>query len=396
MLTKYDEFPVHQHARPFSEVPQAAAGWSDGYFFSVYSADLGAYLFLALRVHPNLDLVGAAAGLCLAGRQRTVRLSRRWRPECDTVIGPLRIEFVEPMETIRLVLDDPGAGLAFDVTWRAAAPPHEEQHHRQVQDGRLLHDQHRYCQAGRASGVITLDGVDHAVEPATWGASRDHSWGLYYEAAPIAPSRSLLPPPTPPSGTPRALRLWAFVTSEHHAGFLARHEDRFGHPPTAAGHLTTPVEGALDGVEVKAVEHDLRLTEPDRLLEGGTVTVTDAAGGRWQLDFDVAAPPWLLWPLGGWIGGWHDGGTWQTFHGEGVVVEWDEFDVSVQPMDHQATPDLPLVRRTRGIEHVAQATLTAPDGTSEPAVAHVEFWVDGLHDRYGFTDPAFRALGEGM
>jgi hypothetical protein len=347
-------------------------------------------------VHPNLDLVGAAAGVCIGGQQRTVRFSRRWRPDCDTVIGPLRIEFVEPMQRIRLHLDDPGAGLAFDVEWQAASLPYEEAHHRQVQDGRLLHDQHRYCQAGRAEGTITLDGTEIAVDPTTWGASRDHSWGLYYEAAPIAPSRALLPPPTPPTGTPRALRLWSFVTSAHHAGFVACHEDSQGNAPTAAGHLTTPVEGAIDEQRIVTLDHELRLSDPDKLLLGGTVTAIDDHGGRWLLDFEVAAPPWLLWPLGGWIGGWRDGGTWQTFHGDGDVIEWDDFDVSQQPMDHQGAPNLPLVRRTRGIEHVAAATLTAPDGSTEPAVAHVEFWVDGVHERYGFTDPAYRALGEGM
>jgi hypothetical protein len=177
---------------------------------------------------------------------------------------------------------------------------------------------------------------------------------------------------------------------------VARHEDRFGNAPTAAGHLTTPVEGAIDGTPIADLSHLLRLSEPDKLLEGGSISTTDADGGSWTIDFDVAAPPWLLWPLGGWIGGWRDGGTWQTFHGPGVTIEWDDFDVADQPRDHQGGPDLPIVRRTRGIEHVARATLTAPDGTAEPAVAHVEFWVDGLHDRYGFTDPHHRALGEGM
>ncbi|MBA2282604.1 MAG: hypothetical protein H0W25_15440 [Acidimicrobiia bacterium] len=396
MLSRYDDFPVHQTARPVHEVSQSAAGFSDGYFFSVYSAEEAAYLFLTLRVHPNLDLVGAATGLGLDGHQRTVRLSRRWRPDCETTIGPLTVEFVEPMQRIRLRLDDPGAGLGFDVEWQAAAEPYEEAHHHQVQDGRLLHDQHRYCQAGRASGSITIDGRTLAVEPATWGASRDHSWGLYYEAAPIAPRRDLLPPPTSPVGTPRALRLWTFVTTPSHAGFIARHEDADGLAPTAGGHLTTPVDGALDGVELTDVGHELRLSAGDKLLEGGTVTAVDADGGEWRLDFDIAAPPWLLWPLGGWIGGWRDGGTWQTWHGEGVSVEWDDFDVSHQPMDHQGGEGLPLVRRTRGIEHVAGGALTAPDGTTEPAVAHVEFWVDGVHHRYGFDDPTYRALGEGM
>src|SRR5690554_6653102 len=104
MLTPYDEFPVHQYSRPFSELPNTDVSWDDGYYFGVYSAEAKLFLFTGMRINPNTDIVGGYAGVNLNGIQHTVRLSRIWRPDFNTAIGPLSYEFTRPMEEIRLVL----------------------------------------------------------------------------------------------------------------------------------------------------------------------------------------------------------------------------------------------------------------------------------------------------
>src|SRR5712691_8877603 len=100
MLTEYDEFPVHQSAYPFSEVPANDFNWDDGYYFGVYNGEERAFLYTGMRVTTNADMVGCHAGLSVGGRQTTVRASRIWRPNFATAVGPLRYEFLKAYRDI--------------------------------------------------------------------------------------------------------------------------------------------------------------------------------------------------------------------------------------------------------------------------------------------------------
>ena len=63
VLTRYDEFPVHQSPYPFSVVPVTDYSFDDGYYFGVFSADEGVFLFQGMRVNPNNDMIGGYAGV---------------------------------------------------------------------------------------------------------------------------------------------------------------------------------------------------------------------------------------------------------------------------------------------------------------------------------------------
>ena len=154
MLTKYDEYPIHQAVRPFSEIPSTDLGWNDGYYFAIFNPELKIKLFWCLRVHPNSDVVHAWAGFVRNDRQRTVRFSRAWRPDCDTVIGPYGIDFIEAYRRIRLSLDANDSGYGFDLEWLGIAPPHEEDRRVFSENGRRVTDQLRYVQEGTARGWV--------------------------------------------------------------------------------------------------------------------------------------------------------------------------------------------------------------------------------------------------
>lgn len=68
MLTRYDEFPVHQAPRPFSDIPYTDFAWDDGYFFGLYSAEEEVFFFSGMRVNPNTDVIGGYPGIA-DGRQ---------------------------------------------------------------------------------------------------------------------------------------------------------------------------------------------------------------------------------------------------------------------------------------------------------------------------------------
>jgi hypothetical protein len=61
MLSKYDEYPVHQSAHPFSRIPSTDMSWDEGYYFGIFNADEQVFLLTGLRVNPNADIVGGYA-----------------------------------------------------------------------------------------------------------------------------------------------------------------------------------------------------------------------------------------------------------------------------------------------------------------------------------------------
>lgn len=403
MLTPYDEYPVHQTPQPFSHIPSTDYSWDEGYWFAIFNPDEKVFVGVGARVNPNTDMFGGYAFVNLDGVQRTVRFSRTWRSNFELDIGPLHIRFPEPLKTIRLTLDPNNSGIAFDMLWQGTSSAYLEDRQTVVHRGRRTTDQTRYSQAGKVSGELSLGERHWMIDPAKWSGGRDHSWGLYVERAPLAPSANLLPP-RQPAGVPRALRIWTCFRAGPISGFFHLHEsaegvqcqldDPFGFP--FGGVIST--EGSDKINHLTAGRHQIEYREGTRIATKATVFLTDEAGGDWVLDMTPVAAPWFPSTLGYTPGSWKDGGTFHTYHGsETLATEWDEFDFSQQPVAHRpyqiADPsardafglgfnyDKPMI----GIEYLTRVALRAPNGETLEGSAHMEHYINGAYRPYGFT-----------
>ena len=389
MLTRYDEFPVHQTPYPFSVVPVTDYSFDDGYYFGVFSAEAEMFLFQGMRVNPNNDMIGGYAGIMVGGRQYTVRMKRPWRPDCDTRIGPYRYEFVEPFKEIRLTLDDNGSELSFDLRWLATAPAFEEAHHLATTRGRRTTDQTRYSQSGTAEGWISFKGRRIDVEPGRWWASRDHSWGIYFERPPLAPPSRFVRPREVPE-VRRALRFWTVFSSPGVSGFYGFHEGEDGERIELNDTFGTPFEGALHDVatgrtvELVSASHSMSFVAGTTTMRSASLVLTDRDGGQWSQQLDNVGTPWWPHTIGYRGGSWTDGGSMVTYAGtEDVTVEWDEFDFSSQPFRHVAYDGQTLTGGAPHAEHLVRVTTTAPDGTVSVGAGQTELFVDAPYRPYG-------------
>jgi hypothetical protein len=393
-LTQYDEYPVHQAAYPFSHIPSTDYSWDDGYYFGVFNPDTGVFLATGMRVNPNTDMVGGYALLNVNGRQFTTRFNRAWRREVSMRVGPYRIDVVEPMKTLRLVLEENASGLSFDVMWEGTSPAFLEQHHVATNRGRRTTDQTRYSQPGRCSGFIALGNQRWAVTPDSWGGARDHSWGLYAERPPLGPDTRLLPPRETPSAR-RALRFWSCFTTGKHSGFFHLHEDEDGNQPDLNDVFGNPFEGHIyrgwsaDPVPLRKGRHTMTFFPGSRQLQRADFVLTDEQGRDWKLLFETPTPPWIVNTMGYHPGSWKDGGNFFTYHGsEELALEWDDFDFSKQPVmytpygaDEQAirADGFGLYANYRepiyGLEYNARVTTIAPDGSREMGCAQLEMFL---------------------
>jgi hypothetical protein len=403
ILTPYDEFPVHTTPYPVSYIPSTDYNWDEGYYFGVLNPDEQVFFCTGFRINPNTDMIGGYALLNRNGVQRTFRFSRCWRQDYALRVGPFRIEVLEPLKTIRLVLDGNDSGLAFDILWEGTSPAHLEEHHSAELRGRRTTDQSRYSQPGRTSGSLTLGDRTWDVGQPGWIGVRDHSWGLYVERPPFAAHPKWLPP-RPENRNARAFRFWLVFRCGDLSGFYHMHEDRAGVQRKLDDVFGTPFGGALvlgwndRTYHLTGGRHELTFREGTRILTGARVVLTDSDGGEWVQEMTVAAPPWVIQTMGYTPGSWKDGGSFHSYHGsETLATEWDEFDFSTQPFDYtpygetgRGEPDtmrtgLSYREKIHGVEYLVRVRTTAPTGEVHEGAGHVELFINGPYAPYGFV-----------
>ena len=400
MISQYDEFPVHQSPHPFAQIPVTDYAWNEGYFFGLYNADEGVFFFSGMRVNPNTDMIGAYAGVGVRGRQYTTRFSRPWRACVDTRIGPLSYEFLEPLRTIRLALADNDSDLTFDFRWIGVGAVYEEPHHLAESRGRRVADLTRYYQSGTAEGWLQLGDERFEFGQGEWWGSRDHSWGIYLQRAPLVPEAKWLPPPEQ-AATRRGLRWASWWGGAEHSGFFSVHESEDGEQVPMNDVFGTPLEGGIDfgagrpPLKIVEARHEMAFHPGTRVLTQATWHLTDADGCCWKQVYEVRPGGWNPATIGYRPGSWKDGGSMFTYHGvDGVVQEWDDFDFSAVTYDHTMY-DGTVLRDTHSLEYLVKVTTTAPDGSTSSGHGQAEVFIT-RYTPYGFgTDPADGAPGQG-
>ena len=126
MLTKGDDYPLHQTPEPIAYVG-GNRNFYDRYFFNGYNADGSVFFAFALGVYPYVDVMDGAFSIVIDGQQHNVIASKTMSLErLTTQIGPLALEIETPLEQLRIRCDDAESGIACDLVFTAFIPPHEE------------------------------------------------------------------------------------------------------------------------------------------------------------------------------------------------------------------------------------------------------------------------------
>ena len=139
----------------------------------------------------------------------------------STTIGPIRIEVLEPMRTIRFVVEPNEHGISCDLTFRATTVAIEEpRQQRRSPEGILLTDHTRLTQWGTWEGTVVVDGDELRIDPAEVSGTRDRSWGI----RPVGEQMPVLRQPMPF----QVFWLWAPLHFGDRFTHLAFHEHEDG------------------------------------------------------------------------------------------------------------------------------------------------------------------------
>lgn len=311
-LTKGDDYPIHQTAEPIAYAG-TDRNFYDRYFFNGYAMEGELFFAAAFGVYPHLNIADAAFCVVRDGVQINLHASRWLEMErMDLVVGPIRIEVLEPLRRLKLVVDAPDQGIKAEIVFEGRAFPLEEPRFTRRQGPRAFMDYTRLTQNGRYAGWLEVDGRRMSVDG--FFGTRDRSWG-------VRPIGARDPQEVVPPVAPQFYWIWSPSNFEGGNFFFHSNDDALGAPWNRRAVWAR--EGAgIEGLDETAscgVEIDWK--PGTRHARRAVVTLRDEVETR-EITFE---PDYEFYMLG--LGYGHPKWGHGLAHGA-LSVEREDFDLS--------------------------------------------------------------------
>ena len=263
MLTKGDDFPIHQTPEPIAYAG-SDRNFYDRYFFNAYAPDGSAFVAVAYGVYPALSVADAHIAIVRNGKESCLHASRILGYErMDLQVGPIGIEIVEPLQVLKVTVDRTD-GIAGELTFEGRAFPIEEPRFVRRNGPRLFMDYTRLTQNVRVSGWLEIDG--ERIEVAGWVGTRDRSWG-------IRPVGAADPQPTPGGGIAGFFWQWAPLNFADRSVYFHINADTDGKPWNTRAVILPDGAGPEGGYHTDAATMAVELIPGTRHAKSGTLTI---------------------------------------------------------------------------------------------------------------------------
>ena len=277
MLSKFDDYPVHQTPDPIAHPASSDKDVYERYWFNGYTKAGDLYLGIGTALYPHLGIQDCGISVVHEGVQYAFHASARATQEpSDLRVGPFDIEIVAPMRACRVTLEPNETDFACDLLFEGRTGCVEEPRHHFGPGVRKVMDTTRFTQLGHWSGWIAFGGKRLDLDrDDTWG-TKDRSWGI----------RPLIGGDT--RGAPQAARtgglffLWAPLHFDDCCLHYQLFEDTKGGPLFSVG-AKLPVHDSVDeipGIEddgaepMRNLEHKLTFQSGNRMITGATIAFT--------------------------------------------------------------------------------------------------------------------------
>jgi len=268
MLTAFDDYLIHQTPEPVAHPGTGDRNFYDRHFFNGFSREGNLFFGAALGLYPNRRVMDAAFTLVRDGRQLSVHASRLAPAERgETRVGPIAIEVVEALRTLRVRVAPNDFGLEADLLFRARGPALEEPRFTARVENRLFMDTTRLTQFGLWEGTITAGGARLTLAPLRALGVRDRSWGVRPVGEPEGGAPGL---------PPQFFWLWAPLHFDDLCTHCGVNEDAEGRPLHAAGSVLRLADGAIE--PVASVAHGVRWLPGTRRAAAAAITLTPHRG----------------------------------------------------------------------------------------------------------------------
>jgi hypothetical protein len=174
-----DEYLAHQTPETFDHVYTSDKNFYDRFYFNCHASSDELFIVTGLGQYPNLGVTDCFMAISHGDKQHVVRASRELGSDrLDTSIGPYRVEVIEGLRKLRVVLEPNEWGVAMDMVFEGSVPALEEPKSFRRTFERTTMDVSRYAQVGTWEGTLEVDGQTYRVTPDRWKGARDRSWGV--------------------------------------------------------------------------------------------------------------------------------------------------------------------------------------------------------------------------
>jgi hypothetical protein len=376
MLSKFDDYPIHQVAQPIAQPLSGDRNLYDRYWFNAIQEDGDFYIGIGSGIYPNLGILDCGLSIVHGGEQHAFHGSCRAPQEpTDVSCGPFRIDVIEPMRSLRVTLDPNETGIEGELTFTARTACVEEGRQTIRRGARLMMDATRFAQFGRWSGEIRYAGETLKLDPAHVFGVKDRSWGV----RPIGPPDPGVAP-QPPSGV-QVFFLWAPIHWKDRCTHFGVFEDEYARKFHWDGALVPVYDGGLgdipgttdEAIELLGeVDHAVRYIPGTRRAKGATIGLTRKTGEREEISLE----PLLCFQMKG-IGYMHP--EWGHGHWKG--------ELAIAGESWQCADLDPMALENQHIQQLVRAT----SSNGEQGVGILEQIAIGPHAGYGFKeflDPA--------
>lgn len=369
MLSRFDDYPIHQTAEPIALTASSDRFTYDRYWYNAHDRDGAFYFGVALCRYPNLGVMDCSLSLALGGQQYAFHGSRRAPAEpTDTSVGPFALRILEPMGRHQLTIAPNDTGIECDLVFTPYTACMEEGRQTLRNERHLVMDATRLDQFGSWHGWIRYDGRELRVDGATTFGLKDRSWG-------IRPVGEPWPGGAPISSFQAVHFCWMPIHWQDQCSLAGWFEDDSGHQwHTDQGFLPRyadmdAIPGTSDPAATVwhgAVEHDITMLPGTRRAASATVTMRDRTGEA----MTVTLEPILVHRMKG-LGYQHPQWGHGNWHGELVIAgeSWRDSDLD------------PLALENLHVQQVVRATCGDRVGHGVLEQMHI-----GPSRSYGFND----------
>jgi hypothetical protein len=356
MLTKGDDYPIHQTPEPIAYAG-SDRNFYDRYFFNCYAPDASAFAAIAFGVYPALNVADAHLAIVKDGKERCLHASRVLGLErMDIRVGPIAIEVVEPLMKLKVTIART-EGIAGEILFEGRAFPIEEPRFVRRIGPRLFMDYTRLTQNVRASGWLEVDG--ERIELSGWVGTRDRSWGIRPVGAPD-------PQPTPGAGIPQFFWQWAPFNFADRSVYFHVNADHEGKPWNTRAVILPDGAGPDGGWHAEAPEMAVTLAPGTRHASAATLTVPLAQSAAVMT---IQPKATFLMRGIGYGGEWRHG----ALKGELAVAREDFDSEAFDPMD----------LGNLHIQAISTATLSTPGEPDQQGVGVFEQLILGPYRPLG-------------
>jgi hypothetical protein len=363
-LSPLDDYPVHQVAQPIRYPATSDRNFYDRYYFNCHAGTDELMLIIGLGQYPNLGVTDAFALARHGDTHRVVRASRELGADrMDTSVGPFRVEVIEGLRRLRVVLESNEHGLEFDLLWDGVIPAHAEPRHFIRQQERVIFDSVRLAQTGKWSGYVRSGDTEFTVRPERWRGARDRSWGV----RPVGESE---PPGVQARNPAQFYWMYAPMQFDEFSILTMVQEDAAGRRILEEAMRVWPAGTGRPAQHLGRPEYRPEYAAGTRDVQVATISFSPPDGAP----FDVTVRPIL--PVSLMVGtGYGLEPDWKhgMYQGPELVVQGVCYDLS-KPAER--------ARMWGMIDSVATFTLTE-DGHTATGTGLFEYWPFGPHEPTG-------------